>query len=118
MKKISHKERVKRYSIVSVFVCILLFNKTEYPVWAYALTLSILLGGILYNLYRWKYKKDVQNGPRTELVREIMITIVAYLVLIFPSDFWFSISYFAICITVVLFSYLKKQMKYTKSISQ
>ncbi|RKQ14767.1 hypothetical protein D8M05_12015 [Oceanobacillus bengalensis] len=113
----SYKERTKRYSIVTVFICILILNKTDYPIWAYVVTLSILIGSILFNLFKWKSKESLKGVSKKEPLRNTMFAIIAYLVLIYPSNLWFSIIYYSVCVTVILYSYYNKKNGNTKSIS-
>lgn len=103
----TYKERVKHYLVVTVILAItMLLIPYEYPLWTPVLTIVILAGTIIYNLYKWK---TTSNGNAIFFYNNILMIVLCYFVFFIPYNisFMYSGIYFTVTIIASIFDYIK-----------
>lgn len=114
MKKfqaLTYKERVKRYLVVTVILAItMLLMPYEYPTWTPALTIAIMAGTIIYNLFKWNIQ-TISTGNAILIYNTFLMIILCYFVFFIPYNisFMYSVTYFILTITASIIDYFRKK---------
>ena len=114
MKKfqaLTYKERVKRYLVVTVILAItMLLMPYEYPTWTPVLTIAIMAGTIIYNLFKWNIQ-TISTGNAILIYNTFLMIILCYFVFFIPYNisFMYSVTYFILTITASIIDYFRKK---------
>ena len=105
----TYKERVKQYLVVTALLAIImLLMPAEYPLWTPVLTIAILAGTIMYNLYKWKIQTTT-NSNAIFFYNNILMIVLCYFVFFIPYNisFMYSVIYFTLTIMASILDYIR-----------
>ena len=110
-QELTYKERVKHYLVVTVILAItMLLMPYEYPTWTPVLTIAIMAGTIIYNLFKWNIQ-TISTGKAILIYNTFLLIILCYFVFFIPYNisFMYSVTYFILTITASIIDYFRKR---------
>lgn len=115
-QEMTYKERVKQYLVVTTILSItMLLMPSEHPLWTPMLTLAILGGTIIFNLYKWNIQGNSMGGNTILIYNYFLMILLCYFVFFIPYNISLrdSVIYFTVTIIASIYDYFRKKKKVT-----